>query len=96
LSAGAAIKTCRGTKRIQKRSRQIFKLRWILMRLNRSLWVRVVLYAVAGVFAALPAPFSGQIFPGKAPINISSQSIDSLLTIIASSMLAVTTFSVGP
>ncbi len=71
------------------------KLRWILSRIRRTLWIRVALYAVAGVVAALLASLSGRFFPGQAPFDISSEAIDSLLTIIASSMLAVTTFSVG-
>lgn len=71
------------------------KLRWILSRIRRTLWIRVALYALAGVFVALLASLSGRFFPGKAPFDISTDAIDSLLTIIASSMLAVTTFSVG-
>jgi uncharacterized membrane protein len=71
------------------------KLMWILSRIRRTLWIRVALYALAGVAAALLASASSQVFPGKAPFDISSDAIDSLLTIVASSMLAVTTFSVG-
>ncbi len=71
------------------------KLRWILSRVRRTLWIRVALYALAGVVVALLASLSGRFFPGKAPVDISTDAIDSLLTIIASSMLAVTTFSVG-
>jgi len=71
------------------------KLRWILSRIRRTLWIRVALYALAGVVVALLASLSERFFPGKAPVDISTDAIDSLLTIIASSMLAVTTFSVG-
>lgn len=71
------------------------RLAWILSRIRRTLWVRVALYALLGVVAALLASLSGRFFPGKAPLDISTEAIDSLLTIIASSMLAVTTFSVG-
>lgn len=71
------------------------RLSWIFSRIRRTLWVRVSLYAALGVFAALLASLSGQFLPGKAPLDISTDAIDSLLTIIASSMLAVTTFSVG-
>lgn len=71
------------------------KLTWILSRIRRTLWIRVALYAVSGVVVALLASLSERYFPGKAPIDVRSQAIDSLLTIIASSMLAVTTFSVG-
>lgn len=71
------------------------KLKWILSRIRRTLWVRVSLYALGGVVAALLASLSSRFLPGKAPFDISAQAIDRLLTIIASSMLAVTTFSVG-
>lgn len=71
------------------------KLRWILSRLRRTLWIRVALYAVLGMVAAMLASLSGRFLAGRSPIDINTEAIDSLLTIIASSMLAVTTFSVG-
>lgn len=71
------------------------KLKWLLSRLQKALWIRVSLFAVAGVLVAVLASLSGRFFPGKLPIDISSEAIDSLLSIVASSMLAVTTFSVG-
>lgn len=69
------------------------RLRWILSRLRRTLWVRVSLYAVLGVFAAIAATLAIYL-PWPLPIDISAEAIDSLLNVIASSMLAVTTFSV--
>lgn len=71
------------------------KLHWVLSRLRKALWVRVSLFAMAGVLAAALASLSGHVLPGSVPIDISTEAIDSLLSIIASSMLAVTTFSVG-
>jgi len=71
------------------------RLNWLLSRIRRTLWVRVALYALLGVVAALLASLSNRFLAGQAPLDISSDAIDSLLTIIASSMLAVTTFSVG-
>ncbi|VDS08026.1 hypothetical protein PARHAE_01207 [Paracoccus haematequi] len=69
------------------------RLRWILSRLRRTLWVRVALYAVLGVAAAVAATLAAWL-PWPLPIDISAEAIDSLLNVIASSMLAVTTFSV--
>lgn len=69
------------------------RLRWILSRLRWTLWVRVSLYAVLGVFAAIAATLAIYL-PWPLPIDISAEAIDSLLNVIASSMLAVTTFSV--
>lgn len=69
------------------------RLRWILSRLRRTLWVRVSLYALLGVAAAVAASLAS-FLPWPLPIDISAEAIDSLLNVIASSMLAVTTFSV--
>jgi uncharacterized membrane protein len=69
------------------------RLRWILSRLRRTLWIRVSLYAVLGFFAAIAATLAA-FLPWPLPIDISAEAIDSLLNVIASSMLAVTTFSV--
>lgn len=69
------------------------RLRWILSRLRRTLWVRVSLYAVMGILAAAVAALASWL-PLPLPIDISAEAIDSLLNVIASSMLAVTTFSV--
>ncbi|WP_295042296.1 DUF2254 domain-containing protein [uncultured Paracoccus sp.] len=71
------------------------RLRWILSRLRRTLWVRVSLYALLGFAAAILASLASRFMPWTLPIDISADAIDSLLTIIASSMLAVTTFSVS-
>ena len=69
------------------------RLRWILSRLRRTLWIRVSLYAVLGVLAAIAATLAIYL-PWPLPIDISAEAIDSLLNVIATSMLAVTTFSV--
>lgn len=71
------------------------RIQWLLTRLRKLLWVRVSLFAVFGVLVAGLASLSNQFYSGTVPFDISTDAIDSLLTIIASSMLAVTTFSVG-
>ena len=71
------------------------RINWLLTRLRKTLWVRVSLFAVFGVLVAGLASLTSQLFSGTLPFDISTDAIDSLLTIIASSMLAVTTFSVG-
>ena len=71
------------------------RLQWLLSRLRRTLWVRVSLYALLGFAAAIAASLSSWYLPWTLPYDISFDAIDSLLTIIASSMLAVTTFSVS-
>ncbi|MFD1795054.1 DUF2254 domain-containing protein [Paracoccus aurantiacus] len=61
----------------------------------RKMWVRVILYSLAGVVLASAAPFVGPWLPYIPKIDLASGSVDSLLNIIASSMLAVTTFSMS-
>ncbi len=71
------------------------KLRWILSRLARKLGVRVGLYAVFGVLAAVAASLATRYLPWPMRFDFSTEAIVSLLSVISSSMLAVTTFSVG-
>ena len=71
------------------------RVQWLINRLRKTLWIRVSLFAVFGFAVAALASLSGTLFPDTMPIEISTAAIESLLTIIASSMLAVTTFSVG-
>ncbi|WP_157935992.1 DUF2254 domain-containing protein [Paracoccus zhejiangensis] len=61
----------------------------------RKMWVRVILYSLAGVVLALVAPFMGRVLPYVPQIDLASGSVDELLNIIATSMLAVTTFSMS-
>lgn len=71
------------------------KWQWVLRRLTRKLWFRATLLGVLGVAAAIIATVSDRFLPEKFPFDISEDAIDSLLTIIATSMLTVTTFSLG-
>ncbi|WBU56416.1 DUF2254 domain-containing protein [Paracoccus sediminicola] len=61
----------------------------------RKMWVRVTLYSIAGIALALTAQFVGPYLPYIPKIDLASGSVGSLLNIIASSMLAVTTFSMS-
>jgi len=69
--------------------------RWILMQLRRQLWVRASLIGALGIFAALLAAVADRFVPWRLPVAIDADAVDSILTIIASSMLAVTTFSLN-
>lgn len=68
---------------------------WIFERVKRQLWWRVVAYGMAGVLAAVVALLMEEMFLWELPFDLSADAVDSLLNIIASSMLAVTTFSLG-
>lgn len=71
--------------------------RWLFLwrRLTRELWVRATAYAVLGVGAALLAAVGGRWVPGGMADRLGGESVEEILTILASSLLAVATFSVG-
>ncbi|AUH33560.1 DUF2254 domain-containing protein [Paracoccus tegillarcae] len=57
--------------------------------------VHVASYAVMGLIVAALASLATNYLPWALPFEISTDAIDSLLTIIATSMLTITTFSLG-
>ena len=69
--------------------------RWILTRMTRRLWVRATLIGLLGVAAAILAAVVERFVPWELPGSIGAKSVDAILNIIASSMLAVTTFSLS-
>jgi uncharacterized membrane protein len=73
----------------------ISKWRWMALQLGRRLWVRAGLFAVLGVATALLAIVAERFIPWELPGKIGADAVDSILNILASSMLAVTTFSLS-
>ena len=71
------------------------KLSWLLGRASRTLMAHVSAYAILGLMAALAASVSSRYLPWPLPLDITVDAIDSLLTIIATSMLTVTIFAIG-
>ncbi len=73
----------------------ISKTAWVLRELTRKMWVRAVLVAVLGLAAAfiglLLAPYISEHMARR----FGAESVDQILGILASSMLAVTTFSLA-
>lgn len=69
------------------------KWQFILQRITRQTWFRSTLYCVLGVATALVALALGPIVPEVYSDRIGAESVDSILAILASSMLAVATFS---
>lgn len=67
---------------------------WLLSRLNRTLWVRASLFALLGIAAALAAVAAESLLPSDLP-TVGAESVGQILQILASSMLAVTTFSLS-
>lgn len=73
----------------------ISKWRWVLLQLSRQLWVRAALFAVLGLATAVFSIFAERFIPWELPGKIGADAVDSILNILASSMLAVTTFSLS-
>lgn len=71
----------------------ISKWRWMALQLGRRLWVRAGLFAMLGMATALLAIVAERFIPWELPGKIGADAVDSILNILASSMLAVTTFS---
>lgn len=69
--------------------------RWLFTQMSRRLWVRATLIGLLGVAAAILAAIVERFIPWDLPTDIGADAVDSILNIIASSMLAVTTFSLS-
>lgn len=68
---------------------------FFLARLRQRLWLTVALYSALGLAAALLAAMLGPYVPSDFPLKLGSDAVDDILTILASSMLAVATFSLA-
>ena len=70
---------------------------WVKIRvyLDEQLWIKPTFASLGSVAVAAIAIWFGQLYRGPVPIELSADALKSLLTILASSMLAVETFSVS-
>lgn len=68
---------------------------FILRKLRSEIWVRASLYAVFGCVAALAAVFLTPWVPSAMADRLGGESVEAILGILASSLLAVATFSLG-
>ena len=66
---------------------------WLFMQFGRRLWVRVTLFSLAAVGTALLSAIIAPLIPAAVPGQVGADALDNILGILASSMLAVTTFS---
>ncbi|SMO99761.1 DUF2254 domain-containing protein [Paracoccus laeviglucosivorans] len=71
------------------------KWQWIVSRLTRRIWLRTSLIGLLGVLTAIFAAVVERYIPWSLPGRIGADAVGGLLNIIASSMLAVTTFSLS-
>ncbi len=68
---------------------------WVLTLFARQLWLRVSAIALIGVCTAAAGIIFAPYVPDAWTIKIGAQAIDGILNVLASSMLAVTVFSVS-
>lgn len=68
---------------------------WVLRQATRRIWVRASLFSLLAVFTAMVAVLVSPYIPDDVPTKIGADSVDHILEILASSMLAVTTFSLS-
>lgn len=66
-----------------------------LRRLAKAVWVRAAAFSLAAVATALLAAFIGPYIPYDPKLTLAAGSVDAILNILATSMLAVTTFSLS-
>lgn len=80
---------------MQTRQYDMSKWYWILGHLNDQLWFRAALFCVIAIFTALVALLVKDYIPENLARKIGAEAVDSILQIIASSMLVVTVFSLN-
>ena len=71
------------------------KWQWLWAQLTRTLWLRASLFAIFAIIVALLATLAQWILPSEWEYGIGADAVDRILNILASSMLAVTTFSLS-
>lgn len=69
------------------------KWHWALRLLTRRMWFRAGLFCVFAIGLALASAFIGHAISYEFATKVGARSVDSILNVLASSMLAVTTFS---
>jgi uncharacterized membrane protein len=73
----------------------VSKWGWQLLQLSRKLWLRTVAFAVLALFSAVLAVLPQGVIPDALADIIGAGAAEKILTILASSMLTVTTFSLS-
>lgn len=73
----------------------ISKWQWLMLQLSRTLWIRVALFCLLAVVTALVATYLDPLVPAELSRRVGAGAVEDILHILASSMLAVTTFSLS-
>ena len=69
--------------------------RWLLRQFSKRMWVRASMFSLAAAAIALIAAWIGPYIPFPWELKLAAGSVGNILNILASSMLAVTTFSLS-
>ncbi|MDQ3075408.1 MAG: DUF2254 domain-containing protein [Pseudomonadota bacterium] len=68
---------------------------WFVRRILRLIWFRAALISLLSIALALVSAWLAPLMPYDLSLKVGAQAADNILTILASSMLAVTTFSMA-
>ena len=68
---------------------------WAIRLLARRIWLRAALFCLFAVALALAGALIGHTIPYDFAAKVGAKSVDNILNVLASSMLAVTTFSLS-
>ncbi|MFT4427456.1 DUF2254 domain-containing protein [Enterobacter hormaechei] len=68
---------------------------WILNQIFKKLWFRTALFAIVAIITALLSIAFKSMIPESVSVKVGAEAVDNILNILASSMLAVTTFSLS-
>jgi uncharacterized membrane protein len=71
------------------------RVQWLIAQFTRRLWFRAAIYGVVAIATALFAALTSRFFPAEMANVIGAEAVGDILKILASSMLAVATFSLG-
>lgn len=71
----------------------IFQIRLLFLRANKLLWVKATYFALLAIITAIASIYLGEFVPFDIFQKIGADTVGVILNILASSMLAVTTFS---
>lgn len=71
------------------------KWNWLIVRLSQKIWVVAALYTLLGIGTAFVAPLIGPLLPSGLGDRLGSGAVETVLSVLASSMLTVVTFSLG-
>lgn len=68
---------------------------WLLRQFRKQLWVRATMFSLAAVLTAVLAAVLDRYIPYEPNLTLAAGAVDHILDILATSMLAVTTFSLS-